>query len=564
MKQLINDNAANRSSFVGEVYNFGAKQKKIESLNQLSIEERNLHIDGYIHIHDLDAFGLTYNCLTFDILRNFPYEEFGQASGIRKITYLFGYLKTLFADMGNEQSGGMALANFDDDLATILEKIGFEDSSSNRELLASNIADLIVWCNNTHTRMGQTSYYVTFNIGLAHTDLAKFIAFTLIDEFQKLGPTIYKPNIVFKVAKGVNRFSEDRNFDLFSKALLCTAQKMIPTYLLCDCEGDKHVCPEKLSVMGCRTRVVDDIYGYEGAIGRGNICCASINLPRLAIEIDKSHKNESTLQKYDLFLKKWKEVAKITSEILLKRYSATCNRNANDFPTNSNRQMWCVPFQDPKEVFKHGTISLGYIGLSEAMEVLTGTRFYEDMVTYDMAISFVKIMRKECDEMRSRYNLNFSLLASSGEYISGRFIEIDKKLFTPTIDIFSKGFYTNSFHINVDSGIPARKKIELEGPFHILSNGGSISYIELNEAPIGNDEGLRELVEIAISSGVHYLGINFPKDICKDCGYTGIFDDCPSCGSSNITRIRRVSGYLELLDGFTNGKKNEVRSRKNN
>ena len=220
MKQLINDNAANRSSFVGEVYNFGAKQKKIESLNQLSIEERNLHIDGYIHIHDLDAFGLTYNCLTFDILRNFPYDEFKQASGIRKIIYLFGYLKTLFADMGNEQSGGMALANFDDDLATILEKLGFEDTPSNRELLASNIADLIVWCNNTHTRMGQTSYYVTFNIGLAHTDLAKFIAFTLIDEFQKLGPTIYKPNIVFKVAKGVNRFSGDKNFDLFSKALL--------------------------------------------------------------------------------------------------------------------------------------------------------------------------------------------------------------------------------------------------------------------------------------------------------------------------------------------------------
>jgi len=466
--------------------------------------------------------------------------------------------------MGNEQSGGMALANFDDDLASILEKIDFEDTPSNRELVASNIADLIIWCNDTHTRMGQTSYYVTFNIGLAHSDLAKFIAFTLIDEFQKLGSTIYKPNIVFKVAKGVNRFAGDRNFDLFNKSLLCTAQKMIPTYLLCDCEGDKHVRPEKLSVMGCRTRVVDDLYGHEGAIGRGNICCASINLPRLALEIDKSHKNESIIQKYDFFLKKWKEVAKTTSEILLKRYSATCNRDANDFPINFNRQMWCVPFQNPKETFKHGTISLGYIGLSEAIEVLTGVRFYEDKATYDMAISFVKAMRKECDELRSKYNLNFSLLASSGEYISGRFVDIDKKLFTPTIDIFSKGFYTNSFHINVDSGIPARKKLEIEGPFHILNNGGSISYIELNEAPIGNDEGLRELVEIAISSGVHYLGINFPKDICKDCGYTGIFDDCPSCGSTDITRIRRVSGYLEILDGFTNGKKNEVRSRKNN
>ena len=148
--------------------------------------------------------------------------------------------------------------------------------------------------------------------------------------------------------------------------------------------------------------------------------------------------------------------------------------------------------------------------------------------------------------------------------ISGRFSEIDSKPFLPEADVFSKGFYTNSFHVNVDSGISAREKLIKEGPFHALSNGGCISYIELNEAPIGNDEGLRELIEEATEAGVRYMGINFPKDICDDCGISGVFDECPACCGKKITRIRRVSGYLEILDGFTNGKKNEVKSRKSN
>lgn len=173
-------------------------------------------------------------------------------------------------------------------------------------------------------------------------------------------------------------------------------------------------------------------------------------------------------------------------------------------------------------------------------------------------------MREYCDGQRDKTNINFSLLATSGELISGRFIEIDKTMFKPKFDIFSKGFYTNSFHINVDSGISAREKLQKEGVFHLYCNGGSISYIELGEAPVGNDEGLRELVEEGIKSGVRYLGMNFPKDICKVCGASGVFDICPVCKSKDVTRIRRVSGYLEILDGFTSGKKHEVETRTTN
>jgi ribonucleoside-triphosphate reductase len=171
-------------------------------------------------------------------------------------------------------------------------------------------------------------------------------------------------------------------------------------------------------------------------------------------------------------------------------------------------------------------------------------------------------MRNYTNEQKDKYKLNFSLLATSGELISGRFVEIDKKKFSNPVLV--KDYYTNSFHIDVDSKLPAYKKIEFEGPFHLFSNGGCITYVELSEAPLGNAVGLNELVEIAIESGVHYLGFNFPKDVCADCETTGTFDICPKCKSKHITRIRRVSGYLEVQDFFTKGKKYESKNRRAN
>lgn len=284
--QNKNDNAANRKSYVGSIYNIGEKAVKESVLNSLDEKWAKLHREGYIHIHDLDAYGLTYNCLTFDILKAFPYSDFAGLSSVKAILGVFDFLKELFERVGNEQSGGMALANFDNDFASIFTTLNV-DYKNNKEIFCAAIRDLIIWCNNTHTRMGQTSYYISFNIGLAENDFARFLAFTLLDEFYHAGELIYKPNIIFKVAKGISRNTHDRNYDLLMKALECTGKKMIPTYLLCDCEMDKDTPPELLSVMGCRTRVVSDRFGKTGAIGRSNIDNITINLPRLALETVK-------------------------------------------------------------------------------------------------------------------------------------------------------------------------------------------------------------------------------------------------------------------------------------
>lgn len=564
MKQLNNDNAANRTSYVGYVYNVGEKAFKKEILNSIKPEWSKLHKKGYIHIHDLDAYGLTYNCLTFDLIKKFPYEEFNNLSDSRKILRLFEFIKDLFTKLGNEQSGGMAFANFDNEIAEVLDKLNV-NYESYKELISDSISELILWCNGNHSRMGQTSYYVTLNIGLAKNESARFIAKTVINNFINLGDLVFKPNIVFKVHEGVNLKKDDPNYDLFQLALNCTAKKMIPTFLLCDCKSDKEYKPENLSIMGCRTRVVTDLFGEDSVMGRGNITNISINLPRLALEVDQKYPELNIDEKMDKLMNAWDEIASTTKDILLDRYYKTCKRNADDFPTNSSYHLWCEDFKgNLEEVFKHGTLSLGFIGLSEAIEVITKEKYYSSMDNYIRTLGFVKHMRDYCDFLKNQYHLNFSLLATSGELISGRFIDFDKELFKPEVDIFSKGYYTNSFHIDVDSRLPGYKKIQLEGLFHELCNGGCITYIELGEAPLNNVEGLEEYINIAIKAGIHYLGFNYPKDVCNDCGFTGVFDDCPHCKSKNITRIRRVSGYLEILDGFTKGKKAEEKNRRKN
>lgn len=562
-RQNKNDNAANRKSYVGAIYNVGEKQVKDAVLRSIKPEWADLHTKGYIHIHDLDAYGLTYNCLTFDILNAFPYKQFEGLSEVETIIGVFDFLKELLAKMGNEQSGGMAFANFDNDFAEIFTNLKI-NYANNEKLFGASVRSFILWCNDIHTRMGQTSYYVTLNIGLAKSDFARFLAFTLLDEFEKLGAMIYKPNIVFKVHEGVSRFPADKNYDLLQKALSCTAKKMIPTYLLCDCEADRNTLPDKLSIMGCRTRVVDDSFGEVGAIGRGNIDNISINLPRLALEAVRDCKSEGIAERFDLLKIKWITLAETVSEILLDRFEKTCNCDKNLFPTNSEYKLWCKDFNtnDLHEVFKHGTLSIGFIGLSETIEIISGKKYWQDDEVYRLALDFVMFMRNFTSELRDKYHLNFSLLATSGELISGRFAELDKTLYNHSA--LDKGYYINSFHIDVDSKLPAYQKIKLEGPFHTLSNGGCITYVELREAPIGNAIGMDELIEIAIESGVHYLGFNFPQDICNECKTSGTFDICPKCGSDKITHIRRVSGYLEVQDYFTDGKMKESKNRREN
>lgn len=560
-------NAADRPSYIGSVFNYGESALKEEILKKLPTTWENAHREGRIHLHDLESYGIAYNCLTLDIIKNFPYKNFETHSNTRKILDVFEYFKSTIIKIGQEQSGGIGFANFDDDLATILNGLGIETTNIYRDLVKENISLFILWCNETRSRAGKTIYYISLNIGLSYQEWGRIICEDLIMSFYESSPNVLRPNIIFKIKSKINRYSGDENYYLYNLACKCSASCMIPTFILCDSVSNKDLDPKNISVVGCRSRISNNIYGESSSIGRGNLVYTTINLPRIALEISSYSKDSTLEQKIDLFKKEFLSIADIVKDISLDRYEKLLDYYKDD--AEIFRCCFYIFWKDDlkektkaESIFKNGTIAIGFIGLSEVIEIFTGKKFYKDEANYNLAKYLVEFMRKYTDGLSAVYNLNFSLLGTSGEFISGRFTNIDKKLFSHSV--LDKEFYTNSFHVDVDSKLSAFEKISIESIFHSYCNGGCITYIEISSVPIDNVEGIEEIIEYAISCGIHYLGFNFPMDICSECQAKGVFSKCPICGSENIKNIRRVSGYLEELEYFTSGKKKEVSKRKPN
>jgi len=551
MNEKKYDNASQRMKASGYIYNIGAKKAKEDVLNNINDEYSELHQNGKIHIHDLETYEYTYNCLQMDIIQGFPFKKFSEYSNFKKISEIFNYYKKIIIKLGHEQSGGIGFPNFDEEIYTIFKELNIENNTINRQVLKDSIESFVDWLNEVHVRNGQYSFYVTLNLGLSTTDLGRFVTKTLITYFMETTLDIIKPNIIFKIKKGINYSPEDKNYDLFNLAIKCTCKKMIPTYLLFDSKANEIYDPNKVAIMGCRTKVVANIYGESRSVGRPNIDYISINLPRIALEIEKEIKDQSFEEKIDLFKQKWKETADLVKDILIHRYKSLLKYEPSEFPCNYEYNLMIKDFKTAKsleDIFKNGTFSVGFIGLSEAFEILSGEKYYSSEENINKALDIVKYMREVVDSYIEKYNMNFTLLASSGELISGRFPELDQNHFKH--DVIEKEFYTNSFHVDVDSGMHPVKKIQTEGPFHIYCNGGCISYVEFSSAPLGNIEAVKEVIDAGIENGVNYLGVNFPLDKCNDCGELGTFDLCPVCGGDDIYRIRRVSGYLEQLDYF--------------
>lgn len=563
MKSINFEHAAQRRTFIGMVYDKGQSIIKKNVLDTIDERFSKLYRIGQIHIHDMEAYGLTYNCLTPNILTKFPYEEFEKYSDIRKIIEILNHYKAIATGLGNEQSGGIAFGNFDQEIETLFKTLKIPQTEMNLVILRENIDAFMKWVNDARDRCGQVQYYISLNLGLGTGDLARFVTKSVLECF--MASKYIRPNIIFKLKNGYNHQKSDKNYDLFQLALKCTATKMIPTYLLADSECNATTDPNKMSIMGCRTKVVQNENGEKTSLGRGNMVYTTISLPHISLEINRDYPHLNADEKLAIFKEKWCKVAEIVKDQLFDRYNKICKIEPADLPCNEKYALWLLDFTKVKsmeDVFKNGTLSIGFIGLSEAFELIFGEKYFASEKNHEIAINLVKFMREIVDGYRKQYHMNFTLLATSGEFISGRFPNVDIQTFQhPLIE---KGFYTNSFHVDVDSGLNPFDKLKFEGPYHKYCNGGCISYIEFKSAPLSNTEAIHELVESAVKYNVNYLGFNFPMDRCLDCGATGTFDSCEKCGSKKIQRIRRVSGYLEELDFFTPGKKAEVAHRKPN
>lgn len=543
------ENATMRPTPAGNCYTEGVRLIKQKMLAEMPDAFSQAHKCGDIHIHDLEGFGRVNNCCTPDLYRRFHGNPLKATSVYGKISELFERIKQTISSLANFQTGGIGLGNFDGDIATILEENDIQCCSENISILSEVMGMFIEWLNITRTRYCRETYYFTLSVGLSTTDWGREVTRTLISVFSGLPMNLTKPNIVFKVSAAVNADPAAPNYDLFRLAQECTAKRMIPTYLLMDSAPNRDCEPDKLNIMGCRTRVYANRNGSAGSVGRGNVSYVSVNLPRISLESD------SLEEFYDIL----HERVQLAIDVQLFR---------NDLLRKHHELGWVIDekiwndVSDIEDIILQGTYSVGFIGLSETVRVLTGARPFENDDSRKLAEDIVRFMRDLTDQASEKYGLNFSVLATPGEQLTGRFCELDKERFHHQIQ--EKGFYTNSFHVDVDSGVSIWDKLRIEAPFHSLCGGGAITYIEFRSALVGNIGVLETILANATEQGISYIGFNFPLDVCNKCGFSGTYDSCPCCGSDDIRRIRRVSGYLEDKNYFTAGKTAELSYRRAN
>lgn len=386
------------------------------------------------------------------------------------------------------------------------------------------------------------------------------------------GETPIFPIHIFKIKEGVNYNKEDPNYDLFKLACRVSAKRLFPNFSFIDApynlqyykEGDPDT---EIAYMGCRTRVIGNNYdpSREIVTGRGNLSFTSINLPRLAIKADHN---------VGLFFDMLDEMMDLAIEQLMHRFRIQCQKKVKNFPFLMGQGIWIdsdkLGSNDTvEEVLKHGTLSVGFIGLAEALKALIGSHHGESEEARELGLEIVQTMRKRLDEEAKSTGLNFSLLATPAEGLSGRFVRMDAKKYGIIEGVTDRDYYTNSFHVPVYYPISAFEKIKIEAPYHELTNAGHISYIELDGDPLQNLSAFEKVVRCMKESGIGYGAINHPVDRDPVCGYTGIIGDkCPKCGRSEkehnvaFDRIRRITGYLVgTIDRFNDAKRAEVTDR---
>lgn len=429
--------------------------------------------------------------------------------------------------------------------------------------------------NTMHSRAGAQVPFSSINYGTDTSPEGRMIIRNILlanEAGLGNGETPIFPIQIFKVKEGINYNVTDPNYDLFQLACRVSAKRLFPNFSFIDApfnlqyykEGDYRT---EIAYMGCRTRVMANVYDKSREIvtGRGNLSFTSVNLPRLAIESDHN---------IGAFFEKLDEVMDLVIEQLMARYRIQAQKKVRNYPFLMGQGIWLDsdklgPDDEVGEVLKHGTLSMGFIGLAECLKELIGTHHGESEEARALGLEIVGTMRTKMDEEAKRSGMNFSLLATPAEGLSGRFVRIDKKKYGIIEGVTDREYYTNSFHIPVYFPISAFEKIKLEAPYHALTNAGHISYVELDGDPTNNVEAFEKVIRCMKESGIGYGSINHPVDRDPLCGYTGIIgESCPKCGRKEgsdgmgFDRIRRITGYLVgTLDRFNNAKRAEESER---
>jgi len=555
----------------------------------LPADEVEKHMSGDIYIQDLSWYGKTLTCLQIPLgrlLRDGFSNGHGSIRSPKNIRSAGALAAIILQSNQNDMHGGQSYAYFDRDMSTYVDV----ERARQDKILRENLAELeislpeaqiaalvekhtyketyqamealIYNLNTMHSRAGAQVPFSSINLGTDTSSGGRMINDCFLRAYEKglgKGESPIFPNLVFKLKKGVNLNEGDPNYDLFQVAMQVACKRLFPTFSFLDSSFNSIYGEEEVSYMGCRTRVIGNVNGPEVTDGRGNLSFTSINLPRLGIRAEKD------LSKFYGYLQETMEFA---VKQLTTRYNLQKNLRIRDFPFLMGQKLY-VESENLKsddtieKSIKHGTLSIGCIGLAECLVALTGKHHGEDEGSQALGVSIVSRMRQICDDAAKKYGLNFSLLATPAEQLSGKFTKLDVEKYGVIKGVTDKKWYTNSFHIPVECKITAMEKITLEGPYHKYCNAGHISYIELTSAPGHNIEALEEIIKAMAAADMGYGAVNFPVDICHDCGMQGLHNEskCTKCGSENITRVRRITGYLSTLDRFNDSKLAEEQNR---
>ncbi|MBQ3468436.1 MAG: anaerobic ribonucleoside triphosphate reductase [Bacilli bacterium] len=399
--------------------------------------------------------------------------------------------------------------------------------------------------NTMHSRAGAQVPFSSINFGTDTSPEGRMVAENFLlatDEGLGKGETPIFPVSIFKVKEGVNYNPEDPNYDLFKLACRVSAKRLFPNFAFLDSKYNldfykKGDFRTEVSYMGCRTRVIADVTDLNNQTtgGRGNLSFTSINLPRIAIKhgICLGERDKADMKG---FYKELEEMLELVRDQLLERFEIQCSKHSYNFPFLIGQGVWTngdklEPGDRMRKILKHGTLSIGFIGLAETLKALIGKHHGESKEAQKLGLEIIGFMRKTCDKFAKEYNLNFTLLATPAEGLSGRFVSMDKAIYGKIKGITDKAYYTNSFHVPVYYNISIKDKLTIEAPYHALTNAGHISYIELDGDTANNVEAFESVIRLMKELEIGYGAINHPVDRDPVCGYVGVINDvCPLCG----------------------------------
>ena len=463
--------------------------------------------------------------------------------------------------------------------------------------------------NTMHSRGGNQVVFSSINYGTDTSAEGRMVIEELlkatVEGLGTRGEVPVFPIQIFKIKDGVSYSEADYqkamtdfesalnggmtfetpNFDLFLKACRTTAKALFPNFMFLDAPFNQNEKWDKndpkryryeLATMGCRTRVFENLNGEKTSLGRGNLSFTTMNLPRLAIEAHREaertagENNREAMEQCarKLFLQSVHRMAEFIGEQLYVRYQYQRTALARQFPFMMSNDVWkgggrLNPNDEVGDILKQGTLGIGFIGGHNAMVALYGEGHGHNRKAWDTLYEAVEEMNRVADKLKQKYGLNYSVLATPAEGLSGRFTRIDRKKYGIIPGVTDRDYYVNSFHVDVKEPISIVEKIKREAPFHALTRGGHITYVELDGEAQKNVRAIAKIVKVMRDEGIGYGSINHPVDTCHNCGYRGvIYDRCPICNSENILRMRRITGYLTGdLSSWNSAKRAEERDR---